>query len=158
MPKIFKGNVYYVYHHVDPTNDELLYIGMGSGSRAWSCETSRDKMYYGRRAPEHAERLTALMQVGYVPSDWVIIVARSLDRSAAMRLEQDQIRQCKPLFNKPAGKKIMKWDDEMLKRAVELRQSQESYSNIADKLGLSTMTVYRALNNQTKNIGDINVV
>ena len=33
-----------------------------------------------------------------------------------------------------------------------MRDDGESYSAIAEELGLSTMTVYRALNGQTKNV------
>lgn len=43
---------------------------------------------------------------------------------------------------------------DQLSKAKLLRGSGSFYHKIAEEVGVSTMTVYRALNGKTKNIGD----
>ena len=68
--------------------------------------------------------------------------------------EQDMIRKIKPRYNKPQGKSALKITPEQYQLAQEMREGGKYYHEIADEIGVSTMTVYRALNNQTKNIGE----
>jgi DNA invertase Pin-like site-specific DNA recombinase len=91
---------------------------------------------------------------GFVPTDWVYIEQQGLDKSSACQVEQEIIRLEKPRYNKPAGKKLLKVTPEIYDLCKALREDNNSYAVISEEVGLSPMTVYRALNNQTKNIGD----
>lgn len=37
---------FYVYEHIDPRNGAILYVGMGSGSRAYTIKTTRKELVY----------------------------------------------------------------------------------------------------------------
>lgn len=145
-------NRFYVYKHVDPDTGDLLYLGKGSGQRAWMCLGGYDDTRYGHRSREHAERLNGFMDKGYLPCDWVVIVERGLTSSAAMKKEQELIRTLKPLFNRVLGKKICKVNLAGLVRMREMRLRGQSYKTIADQFHISTLTAYRALKGQTKNL------
>lgn len=67
--------------------------------------------------------------------------------------ENKLIRQIQPKFNKPQGLQNMKVTPKILKAATYLRTKGCSYKRIGEILNLSTMTIYRAVNNQTKNLG-----
>jgi len=95
-----------------------------------------------------------MTQDGFVPSDWVSLHNVGLTKSDACAEEQRLIRQLKPLYNKPQGKKALKLTPEQYTLCLQMRQDGMFYHKIADETGVSTMTVYRALNNQTKNIGE----
>lgn len=68
--------------------------------------------------------------------------------------EQEMIRGFKPRYNKPQGLQNLKVTPEILELCIEFRGQGLFYSQIADEVGLSAMTVYRALNGKTKNIGE----
>jgi DNA invertase Pin-like site-specific DNA recombinase len=91
---------------------------------------------------------------GFVASDWVQVLETGLDKSSACVIEQNLIRELKPTYNKPLGRHLLKLTPEHYILCEELRASGLSYYAIAEEIGLSTMTVYRALNGQTKNIGE----
>jgi DNA invertase Pin-like site-specific DNA recombinase len=95
-----------------------------------------------------------MTQDGFVPSDWVRVLHSGLDKPDACKIEQDLIRKMKPRYNKPQGKSALKITPEQYQLAQEMREDGKFYHEIADEIGVSTMTVYRALNNQTKNIGE----
>ena len=142
--------IYYVYSHIDPRTDELIYVGHGCRGRAWIHGSKRTCL----RSQEHLDHLESMTLDGLVPTDWVYIVQQGLDKSSACQLEQEIIRSEKPKYNKPAGEKLLKVTPEIYDLCKALREDNNSYAVISEEVGLSPMTVYRALNNQTKNIGD----
>jgi len=142
--------IYYVYKHVDPRTDELLYIGHGCRGRAWVHGSDKSVL----RSQEHLAHLESMTQEGFVAGEWVFVLNSGLTKSDACVIEQDLIRKMKPLYNKPQGKSALKITPEQYQLAQEMREDGKFYHQIADEIGVSTMTVYRALNNQTKNIGD----
>lgn len=139
---------HYVYMHVDPNTDELLYVGHGSRGRAWTHGSKHSVL----RSQEHLQRLDALTEQGFIPSDWVVIVERNLSKKTASEIEQRIIRDRNPLFNKPQGVSNLKMTMSKLIEAKSLRDEGLTYEQIGKKVGVSTMTVYRGLNNQTKNL------
>ncbi len=140
---------HYVYRHVCPVTYETIYIGHGCGARAWMYDVPF-------RAADHAEYLNEMVGLGFLPSDWVEILARGLGKNAAYLLEQNYIEQQKPRFNKTAGPALLKVTHEMLKLAQTLREQHNmSYENIAKALNVSTMTIHRAINGKTKSLEDI---
>ena len=54
------------------------------------------------------------------------------------------------LFNKVNGIKLLKLSPSLLKKAEVLRDTGMSYKEVSEKMEVSTMTVYRALNKKTK--------
>lgn len=141
---------HYVYEHVDPRTGELLYVGHGSRGRAWTHGSDKTVL----RSQEHLAHLESMTQDGFVASEWVNILIQGISKSDACLKEQELIRQLKPLYNKPQGKKALKLTPEQYTLCLQMRQDGLFYYQIADEMGVSTMTIYRALNNQTKNIGD----
>ena len=142
--------IYYVYRHIDPRTDELIYVGHGCRGRAWIHGSKRNCL----RSQEHLDHLESMTLDGLVPTDWVYIEQQGLDKNSACRVEQEIIRLEKPRYNRPAGKKLLKVTPEIYDLCKALREDNNSYAVISEEVGLSPMTVYRALNNQTKNIGD----
>ena len=142
--------IYYVYKHIDPRTDELIYIGHGCRGRAWVHGSDKTVL----RSQEHLAHLESMTQDGFVASDWVKIVATGLDKPSACKQEQELIRELKPTYNKPNGKKALKLTPEQYSLCLQMRQDGLFYHQIADEMGVSPMTIYRALNGQTKNIGE----
>jgi hypothetical protein len=150
LPTDYQSFIYYVYKHEDPRSGEIIYVGHGSRGRAWTHGSKHTVL----RSQEHLDHLESMTQEGFVPSDWVHIYVSGLTKADACAIEQDMIRKIKPRYNKPQGKSALKITPEQYKLAQEMREGGKYYHEIADEIGVSTMTVYRALNNQTKNIGE----
>ena len=144
--------VHYVYLHRNPTTNEILYVGSGRNERAYRSTTTGNSTVYGHRDREHAFVLRELQLKGFLPEDWVEILYKGLTKSEACVLEQKITRKLNPKFNKPAGLKQLKITPAMLNTAKELRDKGMFYHDIARELGLSTMTIHRALNGKTKNL------
>lgn len=127
---------YYVYRHVEPITGEVLYVGSGSKDRAWHYRVSMS------RSREHMDYLDALTSDGYLPADWVEIIARNLSKEAARSEEQKWIDKLQPPFNKHKGpgsmidKKVVATAQELLSRGVVGREA-------AEKLKCSVMTAWR---------------
>lgn len=145
-----KDWIYYVYKHVDPRTDELLYIGHGCRGRAWTHGSDKSVL----RSQEHLAHLESMIFDGFIPTDWVYIIHSGITKSDACSLEQEYIRSSQPTYNKPQGKHLLKLTPEQFVMCQTMREDGAFYHVIADEIGVSTMTVYRALNGKTKNIGD----
>ena len=142
--------IYYVYKHIDPTTKELLYIGHGCRGRAWIHGSRRSVL----RSQDHLDHLECLTQDGFVATDWVFIEQQGLPKKEACKIEQQLIREQNPRYNKSSGKSLLKLTPEQVGNCRQLRKQGLFYNQIATQVQVSTMTVYRALNNQTKNIGE----
>lgn len=142
--------IYYVYKHIDPRDRSLLYIGHGCRGRAWTHGSDKTVL----RSQEHLAHLEDMTYEGYLPKDWVEIHKSGLSKSDACKEEQKLIRIFKSKYNKPQGKHLLKLTPEQYNLCVEMREGGMFYHQIADEVGVSPMTVYRALNGQTKNIGE----
>lgn len=138
--------IYYVYQHVEPVTDQLMYIGHGCRERAWACRPGRGKTYSGgHRKPEHADWCLELMQSGCTPDDWVQIVKQGLTKDEAKILEYELINEHRPIFNYQIGDNF-KLSQEQRNTAFEMRETGLYYNKIAENLGVSTMTIWRYLN------------
>jgi len=142
--------IYYVYQHTDPRTGEVIYIGHGCRGRAWIHGSGGSVL----RSKEHLAHLEELTQEGYLPSKWVSILISGLSKSEACQREQENIRLLQPTYNKPQGKHLLKLTPEQFSLCLEMREDGMPYHLIAEEVGVSTMTVYRAINKQTKNIGE----
>lgn len=135
----------YVYEHFDPRTGEVRYVGKGTGGRAWSVARS------GSRSLAHFEWLTEIQEHGFTPDQFVRVIARGLSNKEALRLELLTIKAYgyDRLFNSTMSHGLM-LNAEQLQRAELLRREGLSHAVIAERIGTSTMTVYRALTGQTK--------
>ena len=147
LPSTYQTNsIYYVYKHIDPETKEIVYIGKGCKGRAW---------FYGvstGRGKEHNDYLLELTYKGYTPDAWVELIETQLTEEDAFILELTYLQDLKnlPKYNSKRDThcKLSSYD---LEEINFWRQQGLSYEKIADKLGYSTMTIYRAANGQTKN-------
>ena len=132
---------------------EIVYVGHGTNERAWRCTTLNEQKTanYGHRSSDHTAWCQDLIRRGWLPSDWVQIVERNLDKSAACIEEQRLVRLYRPKFNQPLGEKLLKIKGEILSEAKRLREQGLSYLDIGREIGFSTMAIWRALNGKNKN-------
>ena len=147
--EVQENNIYYVYSHVDPRNNETIYVGHGCRGRAWIHGSKKTCL----RSQDHLDRLNELTSLGFIATDWVKILEKGMSKSEACRFEQEVIRDTDPTFNVQMGISILKVTRDVFDEIKSLRDEGMSYKSIGDKVGLSAMTVFRALNNQTKNVG-----
>ena len=139
--------LHYVYAHIDPVTKELLYIGMGKGSRAYATKTSKiDTVRYSHRSPEHAEHLEELLKCGYLPHEWITFLHRGLDKKSALSIERELIAKDKPIYNRSQGIKLLKFEYEDVLKMKSLRDSGMYYRLIAEEMGCSTMVAHRIVN------------
>lgn len=81
--------MYYVYAHVDPKTEEVLYIGKGTDSRAWCIQS---------RGPGHQEYLESFVR-DHGRGSYVRIIFDHLDESEALILEKGLICMNQPSLN-----------------------------------------------------------
>jgi hypothetical protein len=131
---------------------------MGQKGRAWSIANSGgDSPAYGHRSKQHYDWFLLLEKEGYTLEDIVRIEAKNLSKKEAFKEETKLLDKYKPTFNKVAGLKNLKITKDQYKLAIKKRNEGSTYDQIGKELNLSTMTIYRAINNQTKNVGEQNV-
>ena len=148
MNNYLPTETYYVYEHFHPDTNEAVYIGHGWKGRAWTHGNANTIL----RSREHTKWLDSINLKGYLPCDYARILARGLCKTDACKIEQELIRTVQPTFNKPQGLQNLKVTDEILTYALGQRKLSVSYKIIGENVGLSTMTIYRAVNQQTKNL------
>lgn len=132
LPTLYQ-DYYYVYFHVDPNLNEIMYIGYGKYDRAWTFRPTT------RSQNGHYAHLVNLAKQGYTPADWVKIQDKGLSAILARSIEKEQIAIHKPRYNAHKGlgsiRKLK--NPELVKKAKELKSQNLSYSKIAKELGLS---------------------
>ena len=84
---------YYVYHHKDPRNNSVMYVGLGQYDRAWCIRQTQ-------RSKKHHEWIKELFLLGYTPNDFVQIVHNQISKEEATKKEKEDIDSLKPAFNK----------------------------------------------------------
>src|SRR5271155_2664782 len=92
----------YVYVHVHPRRpDQVVYVGRGSGSRAWSIG--------GRKTQDHRVWLREWAALRYSPDQWVRIIHRGLTPAEAAEKEKKliafHVKRGDSLFNIQGNKK-----------------------------------------------------
>ena len=81
--------MYYVYAHVDPTTEELLYIGKGKDGRAWVID---------RRGAGHEDLLWSFVS-SHGRGSYVRIIADHLAEDDALFLERCLVAMNQPAMN-----------------------------------------------------------
>ncbi|QDB71002.1 hypothetical protein bb8_p27 [Bordetella phage vB_BbrP_BB8] len=82
----------YTYAHINPDTGEVVYIGSGTGERAWTITS--------KRSEPHVKFLRNLERMGYTPADWVVVLTPGLTREQAFALESRLIHEVAPIFNR----------------------------------------------------------
>jgi len=154
---------HYVYLHIDPDievnygnsliTNEVVYVGMGTGPRAWTFGNHKTEGAYGHRSKEHWDWYLG-KEYEYSVEDLVLIYSNRMTKPEALAHEKEVILEFSPKFNQIGGAGNLKVTPEDYRICLELRKSGMFYHEIAKEVNLSTMTVHRALNGKTKNIGE----
>ncbi len=151
LPTLYQQ--FYVYTHFDPITGEIRYVGAGSKGRAWVCYGGGDGKE-GSRTNEHAKWMNSLIDLGYTPDEFVMIILKNETRKVALAFERKEIVRLKAhgcvLFNRTYGLKIASLSAMRLAQAKHLRSIGLSYKDVATNVKSSTMTIWRALNGKTK--------
>lgn len=122
---------YYVYRHIHPETKETVYVGKGCYGRAWDVTRNRGGN------PEHLEWCKGLADVGYLPSQWVVVDRQGLEESEALRVEKNYLHtKGRPQFNRQSGEKNYqaKLTDQ---QARDIFQRIDLHKTIAQEYGVS---------------------
>ena len=144
---------FYVYLHVDPDSGKVVYVGKGTAGRAWSCGSSTAVPgKRGNRTKEHNAWISQLLARGYTPADFVRIKWQALDEPTARRIEAELLEKhsSEALFNRRYGLANLKITPEKVRAGREAREQGATWEEAANLVGVSKMTLWRALTNRTK--------
>ena len=134
----FQFEKFYVYYHVDPRTNQIVYIGMGSGGRAWCCSPS------DHSDENHSNWIKELLNIGYTPDEFVQVIRSGLERKDALIIESRMIKRWRPVYNRLGLVIYTLLTEDQQNNIIELREIDKlPYSKIAEKIGSSTMTVQR---------------
>ena len=128
----------YVYVHVDPDTEDVVYIGVGKNSRAYAS--------HNVRSPEHLAWMNSLHNEGV---NFVEFIAIGLSSGEALNMEREMIQDLCPRFNKglnPEYKKQRekeKYGEEVINSIKFFRSKGYSYKQVGELVNLGTMTVGR---------------
>lgn len=138
-------NQYYVYSHIDPETKDVLYVGRGYGPRAYTTNSNVGNSR-GDRSPEHSLHLHQLMNLGYLPHEWVVFLSRNLSKQSSVDLEKKYIENFNPKFNNKLGPKNIEFTVEQLKEISDMRENKMSYEDIGKSFDCSRSTIHRLFN------------
>ena len=109
--KAIKAKAHYVYTHVDPDTDEIVYVGKGTNGRAWAFGSPS----VGRRtirSKEHTEWYHEKEARGLHPGDLVNIVKVFSYSREALAYEKELIGHYDPIFNIQHSSKTIAYNGE----------------------------------------------
>lgn len=128
---------HYVYQHRDPHSGEVVYLGSGTQERAWATRKSF-------RRGAHFDWIQNLILEGFVPSDWVEVVAKGLSKEEAHALERHFLLSCVPEFNRTAfgdAHPNSRLSSESAQEIFRRAWGGASYTQLALEFGVSKSTV-----------------
>lgn len=129
--------MYYVYAHKDPTTKEIVYIGKGKGGRAWDVTRCRSQH------KEHQDWMVALLEQGYLPSDWVIILHKQLSEKEAFDAETSYLQSRLYKYNRQIGQhaRHAKMTNEQAMAAYKMAKVGVAHKDIAELYGVSRSSI-----------------
>lgn len=133
---------YYVYLHIDPETKEIVYIGKGSGGRAW--DVTRDRNHH----IEHLTWMKNLISKGFLPCDWVEIKSKSLSDAEARKEELKLLHNQLTKFNRQSGERQhqAKLTNEQVINIYKRVHNKEKPVDLAKEFGVSKAAVYMIAN------------
>lgn len=129
---------FYVYQHIDPRTNEVVYVGKGCGGRAWDITRSRGEH------KEHQNWMIDLTNLGYVPSDWVFIYQKNLCEQDAFSIEKNLLHSLGVLpFNRQTGERQhqAKLTNKQALEVFQLRNDGLTHKEISSKFGVSRSAI-----------------
>ena len=139
---------YYIYQHVDPETNEIVYVGQGKKHRAWVMGTMRNhkinNLQYGHRNRDHNNWMEGLIDKGYLPCDWVKIYSKQQSKEDSSINEINLIKQLNPKYN------INHTDNYRNPPLIDIAKGWRylglSFSDIGKMMKVSTMKAWRLCN------------
>jgi predicted DNA-binding protein (UPF0251 family) len=132
-------NEFYVYLHVDPRNNETVYVGKGHYGRAWDVTRCRSQHH------QHQAWMKELSSLGYLPTDWVQILHKNLTEQEAFSLEKEYLHKHGVLkFCRQSGERQhqSKLTDAQALEAYRLVTSGKfTHKEIANQYGVSRSAI-----------------
>ena len=128
----------YVYAHVDPYSGDVVYVGVGTNSRAYAS--------HNVRSDEHRDWMNKHHNSGV---NFVEFIATGLDSGEAFDIEAEMVRDLCPIFNKChnveylKARDIEKYGVALIEDIKSLRLQGLSHKEIGFRTNLGTMTVWR---------------
>lgn len=144
MSAVLSSKIFYVYLHQDPTTKEIVYAGKGKYGRAWDVTRVRSQGHH-----QHCEWLKQQSELGFLPSDWVVILYKGLAEKEAYQLENEYIVNHTPRFNR--GQHIgetnhcAKLTDDQA-RELFVRSHKERIGDLAKEFAVSPAAIYHIKN------------
>lgn len=129
--------LYYLCEHIDPDTGEVVYIGIGTGSRAWATGTSSGSHRY----KDHSEWISNLYEQGYTMGDIVKVTHTLLTKDHALEIELQMIKSFKPKFNRLGNPDMFvckSFSEEQALTALELFEEGYRYYEIPVYLGIKS--------------------
>lgn len=132
-------NIYYVYLHICPKTKEVVYVGKGCGGRAW--DVSRNRALH----KEHVNWLSSLQEEGYIASDWVTIIEKTLTEKAAFSKEKEYLHTKGTLrFNRQSGERNHKaklTDEQVIEIYKKTKLKNKTHIQLAKEYKVSRATI-----------------
>ena len=131
-------NNFYVYLHVDPLTQEVVYVGKGKNGRAWDVTRCRNSH------KEHQEWMLELTYKGFIPTDWVSIISKNLTENEAFSEEKKYLYENGTLrFNRQSGERQhqAKMTNEQALEAFSLVKAGWKHKDVAAKFGVSRAAI-----------------
>lgn len=129
---------FYVYYHVEPDTREIVYVGKGTGGRAWDVTRARGDH------KNHQNWMLGLMEKGYVPSDWVVVYSKGLLEEEAFTDEKELLHEIGVTrFNRQTGDRQhqAKMSNEQALEAFKLKEQGWLHKEIAELYGVSRSAI-----------------
>ena len=129
---------FYVYLHVDPSTNEVVYVGKGTNGRAWDVTRCRTEN------SEHQDWMLELCSIGHTPDEWVVILEKGLSEVAAFKLEKEYFHtHGRPRFNRTGGEKNhqSKLTDQQARDAYLLCHMGMRQKDVAEEFGVSRTAI-----------------
>lgn len=148
----------YVYKHVDPRTGEVRYVGQGTKGRAWTCGSGNMASgTRGNRTHDHQKWIFELINSGFTPADFVVVVAQGLTPKRAREIESEEITKYDKtrLFNREYGLQSLKMTPDKLEIGRTARANGATWAEAAAAAGVHKQTMWRALTNRTKAVKNV---
>lgn len=142
--------MYYVYKHVDPITEEIVYIGYGSRDRAWKFPPLSPNFPSANRQPNHIAWMEEKTKEGFIPADWVKIVEKFEYRDLARELESSLIKKIQPKYNLRNCNRSPRRIQEEVIEMKKLYKEGLTLQQIGSKYNISRQTVKRYIDGVSK--------
>jgi hypothetical protein len=121
--------------HIDPDTGEIMYVGSGTGGRAWQIGYNKEGKF---RSAAHRKWIDSHIEQGRTMGDLVKIIKTNLTLKEARELEYKLTKEIEPPFDRlvvPYQKKT--FTKEQAKMAYQMYTSGVGYTELARQLKMT---------------------